>query len=297
MAWAASPVLLLMWPVGWDLLAAVAVAGVLAAQARGRPVLAGALVGLGASVVPHVAVLLLALVVLAAARRARVGDVVASVVTAVLAWGLVNVSAWAAGSADWAEGAAGAFGAGPDLGSVWLLAEQATDRDVAGWLLWATAAGVMAAWTVAVTVLARRSRRAPSLAEVGLLLLVGLFLVAPAQPPTHALLLLPLAAVAVPRWRDLLVWQGGELLHLAMTGFYLGGALAPASGGDSPFYWLGILVRVAAQLWLAVAVVAGLRRTDANPARQPAGSAAPTGGQTVRDGMVGIGPRPHHSRP
>lgn len=293
-AWAMSPLLLLAWLVGWDLLAAVGVAGALWAHARLRPVLTGVLVGLSAAVQPHAAVLLVAIALLLVPAPAHpphhrdsphqmarhvdsrpglsmrtmpgwtIADVVEAWVAAVLAWALVNVLPWAAGTGDWADAAPSVFGHGPDLGSIWLVAEQLTDREVPTGLLLAISLGVLALWVVAVGALARRARRTPGLAEVALLLMVGVLLVAPAHPPEHALLLLPLAAVAVPRWRDLLLWQCGEVFHLAMTGFYLGGALAPTGGGDASFYWLGVLVRVAAQLWLAGVVVRQLMTTRSN---------------------------------
>jgi uncharacterized membrane protein len=308
-AWAASPVLLLTWPAGWDLLAAVAVAGVLAAAPTttgpGRPVLAGALIGVGASVVPAVAVLLLALVVVAATGRPTApgsparplpgssgrdgrerpldttvpslttgglgwGDVVAAWVAAVLAWALVNVPAWAAGPEDWVEGAAGALRGPAGTGSPWLVVEQATNRAVPGVVLAAVAVGVVLLVAGLLVVLARRGRRTPSLAEAGLVLLVAVLVLSPAHPVTHALVLLPLAALAVPRWRDLLLWQGGELVAWALTGFHRGGALAPATGTDEPFYWLAVVVRVAAELWLVAVVVARLL---------PSGSAAPSDGR------------------
>jgi hypothetical protein len=82
--------------------------------------------------------------------------------------------------------------------------------------------------------------------------------------------LLPLAAVAIPRWRDLLVWQACEVFHFAMSGFYLGEALAPTGGGDARAYWLAIVVRVAGLLWLVAAVLRDLQQeSGTDPPGQP----------------------------
>ena len=54
----------------------------------------------------------------------------------------------------------------------------------------------------------------------------------------YALVLLPLAVVAVRAWSHLLVWQACEIGHWALLGFYLGGLLAPSGGGDARAYWL-----------------------------------------------------------
>ena len=79
--------------------------------------------------------------------------------------------------------------------------------------------------------------------------------VAPSAPPELALVALPLAAIAVRRWRDLLVWQGLHLVSWVITGWYLGGGLVPTITDDVRAYWLAILLRVAGLVWIAVAVL------------------------------------------
>lgn len=141
-------------------------------------------------------------------------------------------------------------------GSLWLLLAQATDRSWPSSTVLVVAGGLLAAWCAGVALLARRTRAGA--AQVVLLLLVGALLVSPQAPPAWSLLLLPAAALAVRRWRDLAVWQVGELVALLLTGLYLGEYLAPAGGGPATAYWLAIALRVTAQLWLAGAVVADL---------------------------------------
>ena len=104
------------------------------------------------------------------------------------------------------------------------------------------------------------ARRTPTLAELGLLVLVGFLLVNKVYSPQYVLWLLPLAVLAVPRWRDQLVWQGTEVLYFASVWWYLGGQLAPGGGEDAGFYWLAILVRVAGELYLVGLVVRDLFR-------------------------------------
>ena len=74
--------------------------------------------------------------------------------------------------------------------------------------------------------------------------------VAPSAPPESALLLLPLAAIAVRRWRDLLIWQGCDLVSWVITGWYLGNALDPTVSDDSRAYWLAIMLRIVGLAWL-----------------------------------------------
>jgi hypothetical protein len=66
---------------------------------------------------------------------------------------------------------------------------------------------------------------------------------------------LPLAAVAVRRWRDLLVWQALHLVSWVITGWYVGGAIVPTLTDDVRAYWLAVLLRVGGLVWLAVAVL------------------------------------------
>ena len=79
--------------------------------------------------------------------------------------------------------------------------------------------------------------------------------------------LLPLAVLARPRWRDLIVWQAGEVLYFAAVWWYLGGFLAPAAGGDVGFYWTAVLVRMAAELYLVAMVVRDLWQPRFDPVR------------------------------
>lgn len=139
-----------------------------------------------------------------------------------------------------------------DTGSVWLLVDQAADTTVGAGVRTAVLLLAVAAAVAAAYVVARRGRSGDvaTAARAGLLVLGTLLLVAPSAPPEAALLLLPLAAFAVPRWRDLLVWQACELLAWALTGWYLGAALTPGGGGDSRAYWVAVLLRLVGVLWL-----------------------------------------------
>jgi uncharacterized membrane protein YhaH (DUF805 family) len=86
-------------------------------------------------------------------------------------------------------------------------------------------------------------------------MLAAALVVVPSAPPELALVLLPLAAIAVSRWRDLLVWQGLHLVSWVITGWYLGEALVPTVADDTRAYWLAIVLRVAGLVWLVAAVL------------------------------------------
>lgn len=250
-AFAAAPVLVLLWPVTLDLLAAAAVAGVLWGWARRRPGVAGAALGLGAATSPLVAVLLVPLVVVA--RRDRRGREAWRVVAVALGtWVVVNAPAYLSSSSAWRASWQG-YLHGADVGSVWLLVEQAGNTDLSRATVLTASAVLVAAWLGVVAAVGLRTRF--PLAALGTLAVAGTLVVSPASAPSYALVLLPPAALGVARWRDLLVWQAGEVLHFAMLGWYLGGLLAPAGGGDARAYWWGVLARLLGLAWLVTAVL------------------------------------------
>ncbi len=91
--------------------------------------------------------------------------------------------------------------------------------------------------------------------------------------------LLPLAALARPRWRDLLVWQAGEMVYFGAIWLHLSGDLAPAATDATPVpYILAILVRVAAQLWLVGLVLRDVWRPWHDPVRADGLTDDPAGG-------------------
>ena len=163
----------------------------------------------------------------------------------------------------------------PDLGSVWLLLDQlglggsTVSRTLVQLAVLAGAAG--AVWW-----LVRRDGSPTPLttARAGLVLLATALVVAPSAPPETALLVLPLAAVAVRRWRDLLVWQGLHLVSWVITGWYVGQALVPTVADDGRAYWLAILLRVAGLVWLVVAVLRDASADD-DPVEVGGGEADP----------------------
>jgi hypothetical protein len=98
--------------------------------------------------------------------------------------------------------------------------------------------------------------------------LLGFLLVNKVYSPQYVLWLLPVAALARPRWRDLLVWQAGEVLYFAMVWFHLGGYTASsATGGQDVAYATAIVLRAAAELWLAAVVVRDVLAPERDPVR------------------------------
>jgi uncharacterized membrane protein len=265
-AFALSPALVLTGLVNWDLLAVTAVAGALWAWSRDRPALAGIMIGLGTAAKLYPLFLLGALLVVCL-RRGRLGAFATATTAAAVTWLLVNLPPVLYGLDQWKVFWSFNDERGADLGSLWLVWQQsghtvtASGINLASWIWF----GAVCVGVAALGLLAPRTPRIPQLA---LLIVVGFLLVNKVYSPQYVLWLLPLAVLARPRWRDLLVWQAGEAFYFVAVWFYLGGYTASASSGESDHtYWLAIAVRVLAELWLAGVVVRDILVTRHDPVR------------------------------
>ena len=280
---AASPVLALTAFVNWDLLALACVAGALWAWSRDRPVLTGVMLGLGTATKLYPVLLLGALLVICLRER-RLRDLATTTTTAAACWAVLQLPAYLTGPDQWRHFWTFNAERGPDLGSLWLVVDQATDAGITAdtvnlgsWLL-------LAAWCLGVLAVGLRAPVTPRFAQLGLLVVIGFLVVNKVYSPQYVLWLLPLAALARPRWRDHLVWQGGEAFYFAMVWFYLGGYLDPGGGEDAGAYWIAIVVRVAAQLYLAGVVVRDILR----PAHDPVTERGEGQVTTIRSNVVAV---------
>jgi uncharacterized membrane protein len=258
MAFAAAPVLVLAGLVNWDLLAVACVAGAFWAHARGRPVLTGVAIGLGAAAKLYPVFLLGAFLVVALRRR-ELRDVGVTTAAAAGAWVVCNLPAVLVHLDGWQGFWSFNQERGADLGSVWLLAQQLEIGTAGVDTVNRVSLLLFAAVCVGVLVLGLRARRPPRPEQLALLVVLGFLLVNKVYSPQYVLWLLPLAVLAHPRWRDLLLWQAGEVTYFVLVWLYLGGFTSSATAGDpDPAYAAAIAVRVAAQLYLAVVVVRGV---------------------------------------
>ncbi len=269
-AFAASPALVFTGLINWDMLAVVLVAGALWTWARGRPLATGVLIGLGTATKLY-PLFLLGPIAIICLRERRYRDLVDTVLAAAGSWFVLNAPAYLSGSDEWKRFWQFNSERGPDLGSMWLVISQAGDTTISAATVNHWSWAVFALWCAAVAVVGFRAPSTPRLAQLGFLVVAGFLLVNKVYSPQYVLWLLPLAALARPRWRDQLVFQGCEVVYFASVWWYLDGALQPGGGSDVGFYWLAIVIRMLGELYL-VALVA---RDVLWPRYDPARAAAP----------------------
>jgi Glycosyltransferase family 87 len=284
---ALSPVLLTASLVSLDLVAvSLAVAGMLA-FARRRPGSAGVLLGLGVAVRPMALLVLLALA-LVALRSGRWRHVGRTTLAAFLAWAAVNVPVMLLSFEGWRAYVDTLWRRPAGYGSIWLLPELAAAAPAGsstrwsrlvhelfghplppGAVRWAAVAGVLVVLVLA-TLFVLGPRARPRLPAVVLVLVVGVLVVSPSVPVQASLWVLPFAALAVPRWRDLLIWGGTEAVFDTVTWLYIYGQSEPTRGAPPGLYAVVLVARLAALGWLVWQAVALARHPRLDPVRVPA---------------------------
>ena len=252
---ALAPGIVVAGTINWDLLAVALTAGAMLAWARSRPMLAGALLGLGAAA-KFYPLLLLGPLLLLCLRARRLPAFAATLGAAVTAWAVVNVPVMILAPEGWSRFYRLSNERGEGFGSVWY-ALSLLDAGVPYERLDPVAAGLFLLCCLAIAALALLAPRRPRFAQLAFLVLAAFLVTNKVYSPQYVVWLVPLAVLARPRWRDFLVWQGAEVLHWAGTWLYLAGytvgrydrALPP--GG----YVAVVGLHVAATLWFAALVV------------------------------------------
>jgi uncharacterized membrane protein len=277
---ALAPALALTGLINWDLLAVALVAGALWAWARDRPGLTGVMIGLGTATKLYPLFLLGGLLIICWRER-RWRDFGVTLAAAVVSWVVANAPAYLTGPDQWRVFWSFNSDRAADLGSVWMVAAQAGNTWFTAHTINVWSWAFFVVWCAGVLLLGLSAPRTPRLAQLGFLIVAGFLLINKVYSPQYVLWLLPLAVLARPRWRDLLIWQAGEVFYFACVWWYLGGFLDPAGGGDAGFYWLAIVIRMLCELYLVAVVVRDIRRPWLDPLAMDAPDREPAQTQGV----------------
>jgi uncharacterized membrane protein len=254
---ALAPGLLLHGTTNWDLVAVALAAAGLWAWSRRQPALAGLWIGLGVATKLYPALFLVGLFFLcwrAARLREWVQCAFAAVVTVVLVYLPVVLTsrlcsfdtgectgqgrrAWLrffvlnrTRPADW-----------DSLAFAW---QWATGKTIQLTTLNLVTAVAVLAVVAAVGLIVMTAPRRPRVAQVLFLLLAGFLLVNKVNSPQYTLWLIPLAALARPRWGAFLAWQASEaLVMFTRFYFFVWEGTGHADGIDTRWFVGAVLLR------------------------------------------------------
>jgi uncharacterized membrane protein len=278
---AAAPVIALDSGINWDLLAIGFVAAALHAWSRRRPVLAGVAIGLGTSTKLYPLFMLGPMLVLCVRER-RYADFAKALAGAVVSWLAVNlpVYLWSPTAWKWFW----EFNRERDgqYGSIWYVLTLHRSPVSAGTIN-SVSLVVFALCCGGVLALGLLAPRRPRLVSLVFLVIACFLLVNKVYSPQYALWLLPFAALARPRWRDLLIWQSCEAFYFFAVWMQIGAAGMKAGDNGAPidfvgWYTLATGIRVAGTLYLMAIVVRDILRPWLDPVRSDGLTDDPLGG-------------------
>lgn len=266
---AIAPAAILAATINWDLLP-LAFAGIaLVLWSRSRPFAAGLLLGL-AIAAKFYPLLFLGAFLLLALRTGRWRALGSLVAGTAITWLIVNVPFMVANFDGWVYFYEFSEVRGVDFGSLWFAMTQLGLSGVPaeGLNLIASVSFVLLCVAIALLVLA--APRRPRLAQVLFLVIAAFAITNKVYSPQYVLWLLPLAILARPRWRDLLIWQAGEIAYfVAIWWFLVGYGVTDAEVKGMTPQWYGIftLVHIGVTIWFAALVVRDILRPAYDPVR------------------------------
>ncbi|WP_256103657.1 glycosyltransferase family 87 protein [Streptomyces sp. ODS05-4] len=282
---ALAPALALTATINWDLLALALTAAAMLMWSRERPLAFGVLLGLATAAKLYPALLLGPLLLLCW-RAWRWRAFTTALLGAAGAWLTVNVPVMLFAPEGWKQFYAFSRERGIDFGSFWLVITQRTGGQIEPADVNTYAMLLMGLACAGIAALALMAPRRPRFASLAFLVIAAFILTNKVYSPQYVLWLIPLAALARPRWRDFLVWQTCEVLYFLGIWLYL----AYTSSGDkqglpTEGYQFAIVLHVAGTLYLCAVIVRDALRPDRDVVRRD-GSDDPSGG--VLDGAEDV---------
>ncbi len=280
---AASPILIFQIFTNFDALATALAAGGLLAWARRRPTLAGVLIGLGVAAKLYPALFLLPLFLLGA-RTGRLRDAARTALVAVGTWAVVNAPVAIRYPRGWSEFFRLNSRRGDDMDSLYNVVKSFTgwkgfDSGLGFWqppiLLNSVVAVLFGLCCAAIGYIALTAPRRPRLAQLAFLVVAAFLLVNKVWSPQFSLWLVPLAVLALPHRRILLVWMTIDALVWVPRMLYLYGE--QNKGLPEQWFTATVALRDIAVMVLIALVVRQIYRPAQDPVRRN-GVDDPSGG-------------------
>lgn len=257
---AVAPGIILAGAINWDMWAVGLLAVGMYCFSRNQPLLAGIFIGLGTATKLY-PVLVLGAVLLLALRTGKIRAILVTAGAAAAAWLAVNLPVAVSNPGGWQYFYQFTEDRPAGYSSPWFAYNL-----VAGRLGWAPlqpefinglALNLFVLACALIGVLALTAPRRPRMAQLVFLIVAAFILTNKVYSPQFVIWLIPLLALARPRWRDFLLWQTFEALHWAAVWMYLGQV---TSGGvaqhniDMPYYVLAVVFHMIATGYLMVRV-------------------------------------------
>lgn len=294
---ALAPAFALTATINWDLLAVALTAAAMLMWARGRSLAFGILLGLATAAKLYPVLLLGALLVLCW-RAGKWRDFGKALGGATVAWLAVNLPVMAFAFEGWSKFYTFSQERGVDFGSFWLIWAQNSSNPPGTPTVNVLATLLMLLCCAGIGVLAFTAPRRPRFAQLAFLIVAAFILTNKVYSPQYVLWLVPLAALARPKWRDFLIWQACEVAYFLGIWMYL----AYTTSGDAHkglpthgYQW-AIAVHLLGTLYLCAVVVRDILMPERDVVRR-SGDDDPSGG--VLDGAADVfvlGPAAHPPR-
>ncbi|HEY7857400.1 MAG TPA: glycosyltransferase 87 family protein [Candidatus Nanopelagicales bacterium] len=260
---ALAPSVALTSIINWDLLAVALTAGFMLAWARRRPVLAGVLLGLAISA-KFYPVLLLGPLLLVCWRSRRWPELWRCTAATAASWLVVNVPVLLANPSGWLTFYKFSADRGEDWGSIWY-ALTSWGRGIPAQWLNDVALVLLLLCCAVIAVLAWWAPQVPRLAQLSFLVIAAFCLTNKVYSPQYVLWLIPLAALARPRWRDFLIWQAGEVVYFFAIWWFLQGYGNDNKALPQSWYTVAIAIHVACTLYFCVMIARDMLQAERDP--------------------------------
>lgn len=292
---AGSPVLIFQAFTNFDALATACAAAAMLAWARRRPVVAGALLGVGVALKLYPLLLLIPMVILGL-RVGRLRAVAQTAVTAAITWVLVNLPVLVLFPRGWSEFFRLNTRRGDDMDSIYNVVKSFTgwtgfDPDLGFWqpptVLNSVSAVLFVLCCAGIGYVGLTAPQRPRLAQLAFLVVAAFLLTNKVWSPQYSLWLVPLAALALPHRRILLAWMTIDALVWVPRMLYL--FADPKLGLPEQFFTTTVLLRDLAVVALCVLVIRAIYRPQVDLVRDDGLVDDPSGG--VFDGAVDNPPR------
>ncbi|MGW0534651.1 glycosyltransferase family 87 protein [Streptomyces sp. NPDC003032] len=294
---ALAPAFALTATINWDLLAVALTAAAMLMWARARALAFGVLLGL-ATAAKLYPVLLLGPLLILCWRAGRWRQFGIGLLGAAGTWLAVNLPVILLAGDGWSKFYTFSKERGVDFGSFWLILNQRMDSPLTTDTVNTLAMALMLVACLGIAALGLTAPRRPRFVQLAFLVVAAFILTNKVYSPQYVLWLIPLAALARPRWRDFLIWQACEVAYFLGIWMYL----AYTTSGDAhkglptEGYQAVIVVHLLGTLYLCAVVVRDILMPERDVVRR-GGEDDPSGG--VLDGAEDVfvlGPAAHPTR-